>query len=76
MVKFSVYFDRRVFVMHSENGSTRKHAIGKRRVVPENIDHFSKTFPLEPLRNIFQGFNGELQHCKDTSNAPEETKFR
>ena len=53
-------------ITHSENGSTRKHAIGKRRVVPENIGHLSKTFPLEPLR----------KHCKDTSNAPEETKFR
>ena len=61
-------------ITHSENGSTRKHAIGKRRVVPENIGHLSKTFPLQSLRNIFQGFD-ELKHCKDTSNAHEETKF-
>ena len=62
-------------ITHSENGSSRKHAIGKSRVVPENIDHLSKTFPLEPLCNIFQGFD-ELKHCKDTSNASKETKFR
>ena len=62
-------------ITHSENGSTRKHAIGKRRVVPENIGHLSKTFPLEPFRNIFQGFD-ELKHCKDTSHAPVETTFR
>ena len=62
-------------ITQSENGSTRKHAIGKRRVVPENNGHLSKIFPLEPLRNIFQGFD-ELEHCKDMSNAPEETKFR
>ena len=27
----------------SENGSTRKHVIGKRRVRPGNIGHISKT---------------------------------
>ena len=35
-----------------ENGPTRKHAFGKRRVGPGNIGHLSKTFPLEP--NIFK----------------------
>ena len=42
-------------ITHSENRSTRKHAIGKRRVAPENTGHLSKTFALEPLRTIFQG---------------------
>ena len=41
-------------IIHSENRSTRKHAIEKRRVGPGNIGHFSKTFPLEPLSNIFK----------------------
>ena len=41
-------------VPHSENGSIRKHAIGKRRVGPGNIGHFSKTFPFETLHNIFK----------------------
>ena len=62
-------------ITHSENGSTRKHAIGKRIVGPSNIGHLSKTFPTEPLRDIFQSFD-DLKRCKDTSNAPEETKFR
>ena len=57
-------------ITYYENGLTRKHAIGKRRLVLENIGHLSKIFSLEPLRNVFQGF------CKATSNAPEESKFR
>ena len=32
-------------ITHSENGSTRVQAIGKRRVRPGNIDHISNTFP-------------------------------
>ena len=32
--------------------STRKHAIEKRRVVPGNNSHLSKTFPTDHLRNI------------------------
>ena len=32
-------------IAHSENRSTRKHAIGKKRVGPGNNDHLSKTFP-------------------------------
>ena len=62
-------------ITHSEKGTTRKHAIRKRRAVPKNIGHFSKTFALEPLCNIFQGFD-VLKDCKDTPNASEETKFR
>ena len=44
-------------INHSENGSTRKHAIGKTRVGNMglgNIGHLSKTFPLKPLCNIFK----------------------
>ena len=36
-------------ITHSENGSSSKHVIGKRRVGLGNIGHLSKTFPLEPL---------------------------
>ena len=39
---------------YSENELTRKHAIEKRRVGPGNIGHLSKTFPLEPMCNIFK----------------------
>ena len=38
-----------------------------------NIGRLSKTFPLEPLRNIFKV--SSLNIVKDTSDAPEETKF-
>ena len=41
-------------ITYSENGSTGKHAIGKKRVWSGNIGHLSKTFPSEPLRNIFK----------------------
>ena len=41
-------------ITRSENGPTRKHAIGKRRVGPGNIGHLSKTFPLVSLRYIFK----------------------
>ena len=41
-------------ITHSDNGSTRKPAIGKRRVGSGNNGHLSKTFPLEPLCNIFK----------------------
>ena len=41
-------------ITHSENESTRKHAIEKRRVGPGNIDHLSRAFPLQPMRYIFK----------------------
>ena len=41
-------------ITHSENGSTRKHAVGKGGVGPGSIGHLSKTFPVEPLCNIFK----------------------
>ena len=50
-------------ITHSENESPRKHGIEKRRKGPGNIGHLSN-----------QDLD-ELKHCKDTSNAPEETKF-
>ena len=40
-------------ITHSENGSTRKLS-EKKRAGPGNIGHLSKTFPLEPLSNIFK----------------------
>ena len=41
-------------ITHSENGLTRKQAIGKRRVGPGIIDDLLKIFPLEPLRHTFK----------------------
>ena len=60
-------------IAHSENRSTRKHAIGKKESRAGEYRPPFETFPSEPLRNIFS--LDELKHCTGTSNA-EETKFR